>query len=615
MAFALKDSAEDQQDQGAVAGRRSAEPSFRRASRAGRPVILKYLRLAHEQLEAALAEVRAAPGKPEAAVAAARLLHGQGDVSGAIAVMDACLAAGKPPRSFYQDGGQLFLSMGVFRKAEQWLKQAVRATRRPSRALLQTYDRAAAGLAADAAQGLSPGDRRQFLAAIERLAKGRPKAAAETLERLTASHPRFAPAWLAWRGALEALGRTGEAEALGAAWLRAAPESAAGIAAAMAFRLSPRGLPFDPAEPLVLRRMGDALEEVDTASALHAGGDRILYLERGGGEMALEPVIPLAATGPQQTRFTYKVAPKFVAVLEGAAVLGRGIVLNRRGEMPAEAWPPCHMGKPGFWRVREGFVCDPAQWHGGVYPVQVFDTPALLMAAPTDNSFGDWVLNLPPRLALAEAAGVDCPIVLRTGVPESFVQMLGALGWPADRIIYHDPRGLSLFPRLYTTSWPLLERDEVMSDLFGIYRRSPGRRREGAAERLYLSREGAGARKLQNEAEIRAIFERRGFRAVRPETLGLQEAKDLIAGADLIGGPYGSAFLNVVHAPKPPSALVIVPPTRMSFLSEVALWVGGCGGRIAYLCGDGEPDAGAWTAPADKVEAALDEFLLATEKT
>ena len=614
MAFALKDSAVDQQHLGVVGSRRYAEPSFRRASRHGRPVILKYLRLAHEHLETALAAVRADPGKPEAAVAAARLMHGLGDISGAIRVMDACLAAGKPPRSFYQDGGQLFLSMGVFRKAEQWLKQAVRATRRPSQELLRAYERAVAGLADDAAQGLSPGDRRQFLAAIERLAKGRPKPAAEILERLCASHPGFVPAWMAYRGALEALGRDGQVRALGEAWLQAAPQSAAGVRAAMRFRLSPRGLPFDPAEPLVLRPMGEAFEEVDTPAALHAGGDRILYLDRGGGEVALEPVIPLASTGPQQTRFTYKVAPKFVAVLEGAAVLGRGIVLNSQGQMPAEAWPPCHMGKSGFWRVKEGFVCDPTHWHNGVYPVQVFDKPALLMAAPTDNSFGDWVLNLPPRLALAEAAGVDCPILLRTGVPESFVQMLNALGWPADKIVYHDPRGVSLFPRLYTTSWPLLERDEVMSDLFGIYRRSPGRRPAGVGERLYLSREGAGARKLQNEAEIRAIFERRGFRSVRPETLSLQEAKDLIAGADLIAGPYGSAFLNVVHSPKPPAALVIVPPTRMSFLSEVALWVGGCGGRIAYLFGDGEPDAGAWTAPTAKVEAALEEFLARTEE-
>ncbi len=55
-----------------------------------------------------------------------------------------------------------------------------------------------------------------------------------------------------------------------------------------------------------------------------------------------------------------------------------------------------------------------------------------------------------------------------------------------------------------------------------------------------------------------------------------------------------------------------MPPTRKGFLDEVAFWVGGSGGRLAYLSGEGEPDVGAWTMPADRAEAALDEFLAAT---
>ena len=611
MALALGRSAEELEQPEPIGDRRAPERSFRQGARPGRVVIRRYLDAASERLAAARAALRADPGALEARVAAARLHASLGELSLAIEVLEACPAKDGAPKSFFQDGGQLFLSAGLHRRAEKWLARAMAAAFRPGAELVQARERAAAGVAADAARGLRPGVRRRFLSALEALVRGRPETAVETLAPIVASHPDFAAAWLALRGALEALGRSAEVEALGKAWLKAAPQSAAGIGAAMSFRLSRRGLPFDPREPLVLRRMGESLTEVDSAGALRAGGDNILYLDRGGGVMTLEPVIPLAATAPQQTRFTYKVAPKFVAALDGAAVLGRGLVLNRDGEMPAEAWPPCHMGKAGFWRVKEGFVCDPTAYRNGLYPVRVFDTPALLMAAPTDNSFGDWVLNIPPRLALAEAAGVDCPIVLQQGVCESFIEMLVSLGWERGKMIFHDPRGVSIFPRLYTTSWPLLERDEAMRDLFGIYKRSPGRR-TGQGERLYLSREGVGGRKLANEAEIRALFERRGFRAVRPETLGFQEGKDLIAGADLIAGPYGSAFLNVVHAPRPPSALVIMPPTRFGFLNEVAFWVGGCGGRLAYLCGDGEPDSGSWTAPADRVEAALDEFLAAT---
>ena len=611
MALALGTSAEEFDKPAPIGDRRAPERSFRQGARDGRVIIRRYLAAAKEQLAAAKAALQANPGDLEAAVAAARLHVALGELSPAIEVLETCPAKDGAPKSFFQDGGQLFLSARLFRRAETWLARAVAATFRPGPDLVQAHERALAGLSAEAALGRRPAIGRRYLSGLEGLVRGRPETAVETLAPIVAKHPDFDAAWLALRGALEVLGRTADVEALGRAWLKAAPQSAAGIGAAMAFRLSRRGLPFDPAEPLVLRRMGESLTEVDSVAALHAGGDTILYLDRGGGMMELEPVIPLAASGPQQTRFSYKVAPKFVAALDGGAVLGRGLVLNRNGEMPAEAWPPCHMGKAGFWRVKEGFVCDPAAYRNGLYPARVFDTPALLMAAPTDNSFGDWVLNIPPRLALAEAAGVDCPIVLQQGVSESFIEMLVSLGWEREKMVFHDPHGISIFPRLYTTSWPLLERDEAMRDLFGIYKRSPGRR-TGPGERLYLSREGVGGRKLANEAEIRGIFERRGFRAVRPETLGFQEGKDLIAGADLIAGPYGSAFLNVVHAPKPPSALVIMPPTRMGFLDEVAFWVGGCGGRLAYLSGEGEPDSGSWTAPADRVEAAVDEFLAAT---
>ena len=614
MALAFEESAEDEDSQAANAEDLDRAPGFRPGARPARDVTRRHLKQATRELAAAHEALRANPGDAQAAVRAARLHGDLGEVSKAMAVLDACLARGEPPRSLSRDGGQLFLALGAFRKARRWLKRAVADARTEDPELLAALRQATEGLAADARLGLTPGDRRLYLGAMERLIRARPGPAIELLETLTVTHPGFAPGWLALRGGLEALGRTGEVQALGERWLAAAPDLAAGIGAAMGFRLSPRGLTFDPLEPVTIRGLGESLQEVATPAALHSGGDRILHLDPGGGALELEPVIPLASVGPQKTRFSYEFAPKFVVALEGAALVGRGLVLNRNGEMPAEAWPPCHMGKAGFRRAREGFIGDPAAFANGIYPLRVFDTPALLMAAPTDASFGDWVQTVPPRLALAEAAGLDCPLVLRDGVPASFVEMLGSLGWDTKRIVYHDATGVSLFPRLYTTSWPLPARPQPMRDLFGIYRRFPGRRAPGPGGRLYLSREGVDGRKLVNEAEIRAIFERRGFRVVQPETLGFQEAKDLFASADLIGGPYGSAYLNVVYAPTPPSALVIMPPYAPGFLDEVAFWIGANGGRLAYLTGEAAPDApegGRWTASAAQVEAALDEFLAA----
>jgi capsular polysaccharide biosynthesis protein len=337
-------------------------------------------------------------------------------------------------------------------------------------------------------------------------------------------------------------------------------------------------------------------------------------LERGGAAVELEPVIPLSTTGPQQTRFSYRRGAKFIAAIDGAAVVGRGLVLNRAGEFPQEIDPPSSLEKADFARVDGNIITNPLNFQDGACPVRIFDEPALLMACPTDTSFGDWMLKVPDRLAIAAEIGLDCPLLLREGTDERFIQMLGVLGWDTRRILYHDPQGVSLLPRLYTTSWPLHRWNTPMSDLLGIFRRAPAPRRAppGAGERVYLSREGAPKRRLVNEAEIRNLFERRGFRAVKPEALDLQETRDLFANADIVAGPYGSAFLNVVHSPQPPVALVLMPPAPERYLHEIALWLGSSGSQFAYVRGDASParkKTDPWSIPADKVEAAIDELL------
>lgn len=583
--------------------------------RDGRALIRRYRRRADAELAAATQAVAADPADVESAVRAARVWLELGAPLEAARILSECLEAGGSPRKLYRDGAQLLFDAGLFRKAAQWLIRSIAAAAgEPGEPSFTPLDRAMAALVRDALAGLSPDDRRRYLAALEALGSGRPEQAEPLLAELAQGHPDFAAAWLAWRGARQGMGRTSEAEAIGAQWAQVSHLDAETRRAVTSRRLSARGLPFDPAQPIVHRQLGSSFAEVGEAAALGDRGDKILVLERGGEALEIEPVIPLAAVGPQQTRFAYKAAAKFVAALDGGAVVGHGVVLNLAGEIPEETWPPCSLEKARFKRVREGFVTDPRLFRGGACPVQVHDTPALMMATPTDSSFGDWMLNVPDRLALAAQAGLDCPLVLREGTPARFVEILADLGWDTRRIIYHDPRGVSLFPRLYATSWPLQHPDRPMRGLLGVYRRAVGRRRlpAGRGERLFLSREGVDKRRLLNEPDIRSIFERRGFRAISPERMGLQEAKDLFANADIIAGPYGSAFLNVVHAPEPPTALVLMPPDAHRFLSEVALWLGSSGARFGYVFGDPAPDRGKrdpWSAPAAKVEAALDELL------
>lgn len=578
-----------------------------------RQVLRRLRKRARISLAAALSELQENPASPESAARAARLHLQSGSCSAAIKLIEDCVAAGGSRKILYREAGWLRLQAGLYREAADDFAQSLGAKSSGGAAALgkaQAID----GLARDAAVGVTPEDRSRYVAGIEHLVMGRPDAAEPLLRRVASEHPGFLPAWLGWRGALEALGRPAQVQEVAADLARAPPDRKAAIGTAMTRPLGPRGLAFDPREPIPIRAAGESLAEVGEPGALHAGEDSILVLERGGAEVEIEPVIPLAATGPQQTRFSYRRGGRFVAAIEGAAVIGRGLVLNRAGEFLEETDPPSSLEKADFARVGGHLITDPLNFQDGACPVRIFDEPALLMTFPTDTSFGDWMLKAPDRLAIAAEIGLDCPLLLREGTDDRFIQILGALGWDTRRILFHDPRGVSLLPRLYTTSWPLHRWNTPMSDLLGIFRRAPAPRRAppSAGERIYLSREGAPKRRLVNEAEIRSLFERRGFRAVKPEALGFQETRDLFANADIVAGPYGSAFLNVVHSPQPPVALVLMPPAPERYLHEIALWLASSGSQFAYVRGDGSPGrkkTDPWSVPAEKVEAALDELL------
>ncbi len=193
--------------------------------------------------------------------------------------------------------------------------------------------------------------------------------------------------------------------------------------------------------------------------------------------------------------------------------------------------------------------------------------------------------------------------------------MLEALGVRRDQVIVHDPRGVSVFAKLYVPSWPLPMRGHPMKGIFDVYQGIPRPKGAERGERLYLSREGVARRKLINEPEIRAVFERRGFRTIRPERLSFEQAQSLFSQAEMIGGAYGSAFLNLAaHGARTRGALVFMPPATHGFLDELALWIGASGNRFGYLFGEpaGASDD-AWSLPVETVEAALDELLQAPD--
>ena len=483
----------------------------------------------------------------------------------------------------------------------------------PDPRLKDLFKRAAVGVARDRAWGVGPRAKRRWFKAMEQLRAGRPESAEPHFERLTRAAPPFNGAWIGLRGALSAQGRTEQAAAVADAWALAAPESATVIQTGMRRKLSPRGLLFDPLEPIPMAPKEQLLRRVASADDLKSADNAFLVLDPGGRVLEHAPAFSFDDRASQPIRVTVRTPEVFLASVRNPMLVGRGVVVTEDGVIIEDLTP----GNPSKFEARlddRGMMFDPGQFKDGLCEIRYFDTPAFLLAGPTDHSFGDWMINFPPKLALAQAAALDCPVVIAERFLPQTVDMLAALGVAPDRLIFHDGEGVSIFPKLYAPSWPMIQRLQHPEDVFDIYRRAarPGRQTPGP--RLYLSREGVGKRNLTNEPEVRALFEARGFEVVHPERLSFAQTLETFANPSCVAAPYGSALLNLVFSDRTAACLVLAAPEPELFIREATSWLGALGLKFGYVRGlpldaSAVDESSPWTIPLTMVSQALDQLL------
>jgi hypothetical protein len=442
-----------------------------------------------------------------------------------------------------------------------------------------------------------------------------PRRAEVYARHLIESAPDGLSGWTALKGALESQGKRPDADGLRAAAGQAGASAAASvIERAAGYRLGERGVIFDPEGRYRLRPMAELLREVRTDDALRTEENVVQFLDRGGDLVVRDPVLELGGAGEKAVRLEYRTAPKFIASIQNAAVVGEGLVLTQGGEFIQEIHPPIDARKYGARLEGHELTFKSATYFDGRLPLKVFDTPAFMMAGPTDTSFGDWIGSFAPRLALYEAAGLDCPILIRWKPPEQILPLLEVLGVGRDRLIFHTTKQVSIFPKLFAPSWPRPDKAAPMAGLFDVYRRAAAAEpANGGPAMIYLTRRGVRKRPLLNEPEICELFADRGFQIVNPGEMSFQEVRRLFASPACVAGPFGSAFHNLVLSRNHPTSLVLMPAHLPFHLMETAMWQAGCGNRFAYVYGETPPGPYTprtpWTISIEKVERALDRML------
>lgn len=588
------------------------DPEFL-AARGRQLTLLKRFQEAEACLQHTLA---VAPSHDTAILHLAQLFVSLGRYEEACQLIDTALAVGADRDLTLLRSGRLMQAMGRYLEAQQLIDRAI--ARAPDASLSAYREAALVGLAEDAQAGATPADKAALQSARDELRRGEPHLAEPLLAQLARRRSGFALGWIGLRGALVAQGRHSEAGKLGQAWASASPASTAAIAVGTGRKLGGRGLVFDPRDPVPIRSMAETTRQVESGAALLTGEDGHLVIDPGGETVDSNPVISLNGERDDLLTVRYRTAPKRLVSLNNAALVGEGVVLNAAGELIAELIPPSKPSKYGGQRDGDQMRFDPWKFRDGMGEVRIFERPALLMCGPTDASFGDWIINFPPRLAFAEAAGLDdLAVVLRRPPQAQALDILAALGVGPERIVFHDLDGVSLFSRLIVPSWPTPAKAAPSAGVYEIYRRLAPSTVSGERGLLYLTRKDVASRQMMNEDEVRQLFERRGFRAVDPGALSFAEVRELFANPACVAGPFGSAFHNLALSAGKPVSLVLLPDHTRHHLDEIALWHADLGLRFGYLWGqsvsaDGSGAKGRhapWIAPLDRLDGAIDTVL------
>ena len=260
---------------------------------------------------------------------------------------------------------------------------------------------------------------------------------------------------------------------------------------------------------------------------------------------------------------TFATPPLYVARLPGARLVGRGVaVLTDDGRVLSDVTVHLNARLEDHGVMRRVWLPRAESVPG---------TTAVL-SAPGGNTYYHWLFDLLPRLHLIQRAGYslgDIDSIAVNSIRAAYQrETLAALGVDLDRVLSSDAHphlrcetmilpsfpGRSGFPPEWVCDFlrrAFLPEDTGASDT-----------RQGMPRRLYVTRQGAGRRRLHNHDAVACRLEGLGFTTVTLETLTVAEQARLFHEADTIVGVHGSGFANLVFCRPGTSLLELHSPNE-----------------------------------------------------
>ncbi len=255
------------------------------------------------------------------------------------------------------------------------------------------------------------------------------------------------------------------------------------------------------------------------------------------------------------------------ALLPGGRVFGAGAVLAADGASVARD-------------VSEDFgKTDTEHWLVGFREMRAPETlegTTAVVATTLGDGYAHWLLEELPRMIALGAKLTECDAVIAHEAGGLGRAALARLGF-AGRVIGPRRRAHYGCERLVVPSlvgragWPTAEVVRSVN----MFAAESGEVRSPWGERIYVSREKAGRRRVTNEAALAARLAARGFVTVRAEEWSWAEQRAGFRGAKEIVAPHGAGLANLVWC---------APGTRVVEVFPRA-YVNGCFWRLAAVVG------------------------------
>lgn len=246
--------------------------------------------------------------------------------------------------------------------------------------------------------------------------------------------------------------------------------------------------------------------------------------------------------------------------LKSAFILGKGLVANMSGQvftgldliveehhLSSSLWrSPLIQNFEGCYEVKSG------------YKEKVIHESAILLAKAADHIYGHWLVDILPRIEVAELCGFrDLRYIVSINTPSYAIALLRLLNISDDRIIYMDENSEIIYCENLILPSVCRFRGVMSSIALGIYNKLISSalvdRRVNLSSlkmdrRIYLSRKkwSNSSRRLVNLNEVEALLERHGFEIIFPEDLSMSEQILLFQSAICVVGEGGSALHNTV---------------------------------------------------------------------